>query len=432
MPSGVAYGSLPFKEQIAFFRAKRNVLTESWTDVWQAEHDHAFMVAGANRIDLVADLRGAVDRAIADGTGLEAFRRDFDQIVAKHGWAYNGGRNWRTRVIFETNMRTSYAAGRYAQLQALKSVAPYWRYRHSDAVAHPRPMHLAWNDLVLHADDPWWDTHYPPNGWGCQCTVAALDKRGLARLGKSGPDTAPPIDMQQLVVGKHGPHPRAVETPAGVDPGFGYAPGRSAFEAGQRPLPPAPRTPPRLPALTASPSFARLTQDTLAKATKLPALAGAELLAELMQQPRVAPALASNFTALQLLVIGGGLLAATNAPRDDTVVGALSPDLVRSLATTGTTPATAPIITTAAAAGATQRPDVTDVMLHPSAVLFEKDGGLIFVGAKGDDGQVHVVQVLVTSGAGTANTYVGDDVVPIADLQRELAAGDVQLLTGSL
>jgi hypothetical protein len=432
MPSGVAYGSLPFKEQIAFFRGKQNVLTDAWTDVWEAEHDHAFMVAGANRIDLLADLRGAVDRAIADGTGLEAFRRDFDQIVAKHGWAYNGGRNWRTRVIFETNMRTSYAAGRYAQLQALKSVRPFWRYRHSDAVAHPRPMHLAWNNLVLHADDPWWHTHYPPNGWGCQCTVEALNARDLKRMGKDGPDTAPAIDMQQLVVGKNGPHPRVVETPAGVDPGFGYAPGRSAFEAGQRPLPPVPGTPPRLPALTASPSFARLTQDTLAKATKLPALAGAELLAELIQQPRVAPALASNFTALQLLVIGGGLLAATNPPRDDTVVGALSPDLVRSLATTGTTPATAPIITTAAAAGATSAPDVTDVLLHPTAVLLAKDDGLIFVGGAGDDGRVHIVQVVLATTDGAANTYVGDDTVSVEGLRLELDAGDVQLLTGSL
>ena len=35
------------------------------------------------------------------------------------GWA-NGGRNWRTRVIFETNLRTSYAAGRWQQLQRIE------------------------------------------------------------------------------------------------------------------------------------------------------------------------------------------------------------------------------------------------------------------------------------------------------------------------
>lgn len=227
------YGSLPFSEQIAFFRRKLDLPTNAWTDIWQEAHDHAFMVAGANRAELVADFRQAVDRAIAEGATLAQFRKDFDAIVAKHGWSYNGGRNWRSRVIYETNLRTSYAAGRYAQLQRLKGVRPYWRYRHSDAVAHPRPMHLAWNGLVLHADDPWWHTHFPPNGWGCQCTVEALNARDLAKLGKDGPDTAPPVDLQTVTVGSRGPSPRTVQTPAGVDPGFGYTPGKDAWEQQQ-------------------------------------------------------------------------------------------------------------------------------------------------------------------------------------------------------
>lgn len=226
-------GQLPFVEQIAFFRRKLDLPTESWTDIWQAAHDHAFVVAGANRVDLVQDFRQAVDRAIANGTTLAQFRKDFDTIVAKYGWSYNGGRNWRSRVIYETNLRSSYAAGRYAQLQSLKKTLPYWRYRHSDAVMHPRPMHLAWNGLVLSADDPWWHTHFPPNGWGCQCTVEGVDEIDLADLGKSGPDTAPPIDMESVTVGITGPSPRTVETPAGVDPGFGYAPGKSAWETQQ-------------------------------------------------------------------------------------------------------------------------------------------------------------------------------------------------------
>jgi hypothetical protein len=231
--ASAAYGSLPFKEQIAFFRRKLNLPTASWTDIWQAAHDHAFVVAGANRIDLVQDFRAAIDQAISEGTTLAQFRKDFDAIVAKHGWSYNGGRNWRSRVIYETNLRSSYAAGRYAQLQALKKTLPFWRYRHSDSVMHPRLMHLAWNGLVLSADDPWWQTHFTPNGWGCECTIEGLDEMDLQDLGKSGPDTAPPVDMQTITVGVRGPTPRTVETPAGVDPGFGYAPGRSAWERQQ-------------------------------------------------------------------------------------------------------------------------------------------------------------------------------------------------------
>ncbi|MBS0212318.1 MAG: hypothetical protein JSR26_03940 [Proteobacteria bacterium] len=227
--ASAGYGSLPFAEQIAFFRRKFNLPTETWTDILHEAHDHAFVVAGANRMDLLADFREAIDAAIANGETLEQFRTRFDRIVAQYGWDYNGGRNWRSRVIYETNMRQSYNAGRYAQLQELKKVRPFWRYKHADGEKYPRPLHLAWNNLVLSADDPWWDTHFPANGWGCKCYVEALNERDLKRMGKDGPDQAPPLDMQTVTIGQRGPTPRTIDTPAGVDPGFGYTPGRDAW-----------------------------------------------------------------------------------------------------------------------------------------------------------------------------------------------------------
>lgn len=227
--ASVAFGSLPFAEQIAFFRAKLDLPTETWTDILHEMHDRAFVVAGANRLDLVADFRDAVVRDIANGETLAQFRKRFDMIVEKYGWDYVGGRNWRSRVIYETNLRQSYNAGRYAQLQALKKMRPYWRYRHADGEKYPRPLHQAWNGLVLSADDPWWDTHFPANGWGCKCYVEALNERDLKRLGKDGPDEAPPLDMQTVTIGQRGPTPRTIEVPAGVDPGFGYAPGKDAW-----------------------------------------------------------------------------------------------------------------------------------------------------------------------------------------------------------
>ncbi|MFV0678996.1 PBECR2 nuclease fold domain-containing protein [Ottowia sp.] len=231
-----AYGSLPFAEQIAFFRRKLDLPTEAWTDIWAQEHDWAFVVAGANRNDIVADFRAAVERAISEGASLEQFRKDFDAIVAKHGWDYNGGRDWRSRVIYETNLNTSYAAGRYEQLQA----APYWQYVHADWVANPRHDHLAWDGLVLARGDPWWAAHFPPNGWGCQCTVRGLWQRDLERLGKEAPDEAPEVHMVDKLVGVRGPMPRTVRLPVGIDPGFEYTPGKARLESAmppERPLP---------------------------------------------------------------------------------------------------------------------------------------------------------------------------------------------------
>lgn len=238
MPSA-SYGSLPFREMAEFFRRKLNLPTLGWTDIHTRDHDWSFVVAGANRDALVADFRAAVQRAI-DGSTLEDFRRDFDRIVATHGWDYNGGRNWRSRVIYDTNLATSYAAGRWQQLQA----APYWQYEHADWVEHPREQHLAWDGLVLERGDPWWQTHFPPNGWGCQCTVRGLWPGDMKRLGKSGPDTAPEVTWVERTIGQRSANgPRTVRVPEGIDPGFEYAPGRARLQSAippERPEPPVP------------------------------------------------------------------------------------------------------------------------------------------------------------------------------------------------
>ena len=228
---------LPFDEQIDFFRRKLSRKTYAWTDIWQDQHDTAFVVAGAARDALLSDLRAAVASAINDGTTLETFRSEFDRIVAKHGWSYNGGRDWRTRVIYDTNLRTSYAAGRWRQLQEVKKLMPYWEYRHSHASTTPREQHLQWDGLILHADNPWWRTHFPPNGWGCKCYVNALSKRDLERRGMKGPNKTPGVKYQQVDVRGRG----TVTVPEGIDPGFAYAPGASIYGT---PPPPSARTTP--------------------------------------------------------------------------------------------------------------------------------------------------------------------------------------------
>lgn len=235
-----AYGSLPFREQEEFFRRKVNLPTTAWTDVRLHEHDYAFVVAGANRDAIVADFRAAVEKAITGGSTLEDFRKDFDSIVAKHGWDYNGGRNWRSRVIYDTNLSTSYAAGRWEQLQE----APYWQYEHSDWVEHPRQHHVALDGLVLERGDPWWKYYFPPNGWGCQCKVRGLWLRDLLRLGKSGPDQAPAVELVERTIGQRSPQgPQLVRVPQGIDPGFEYAPGSARLRTAippERPEPPVP------------------------------------------------------------------------------------------------------------------------------------------------------------------------------------------------
>lgn len=217
----------PFTQQVAFWRQKlgNRVPTARWDDLKAAEHDTAFMVAGATKADLLSDLAAAVDRGIAEGKGLETFRKDFRSIVERQGWhGWTGddskaGRAWRTRTIYRTNASTSYAAGRYAQL--VEGDFPFWVYRHGGSV-EPRIVHLGWNGLVLEPSHAFWRTHYPPSAWGCSCYVlGARSMRAAIRLGGD-----PEKQLQ--------PNWNAIDpktgAPIGIGKGWGYAPGARVAE----------------------------------------------------------------------------------------------------------------------------------------------------------------------------------------------------------
>lgn len=220
---------LPFKEAIDYFRRKANLPTRSYTDLWEGMHAPAFVVAGAQQATLLADLRQAVDRALADGTTIADFRKAFDETVAKHGWDYKGGRNWRTRVIFDTNLRMAYNAGKWEQAHQAKRQRPYLRYI-AIMDSQTRPEHRAWHNTVLPVDHPFWQTHHPPNGWNCRCTVQSLGSRDLKSLGLDVSE-APAVEMQQRSVNT--PNGAVTVTaPKGVDTGFGYNPGIAGFGHG--------------------------------------------------------------------------------------------------------------------------------------------------------------------------------------------------------
>jgi len=226
----VDYGTLPFAEALDFLRRKLNLPTKRWDDLIGAAHDRAFVVAGAVLADLVADLHGAVTKAREQGIPLADFEKDFERIVAERGWTgwtgegTKAGRAWRARVIYETNLQTSYAAGRYQQMKAIAGKRPYWRYRHNDAVAHPRPAHLAWDGKVLRHDDPWWTTRYPPCGFGCRCFVESLAERDLERLNIT-PTTDADMPYHGTVEHLDKRTGEVLRLPEGVDKGWDYAPG---------------------------------------------------------------------------------------------------------------------------------------------------------------------------------------------------------------
>ncbi|MGH6887976.1 MAG: phage minor head protein [Rhizomicrobium sp.] len=216
----------------------------SWYDVWQQQHSQAFTVAKTAGADVLDDIAQAVENAIANGETFDQFVADIEPILVEKGWWGTGpafdpvtgqlntaqlGSLNRLRIIYDTNLRMSYAAGKWAGIERTKGDLPYLMYAHTTSI-HPRIEHLAWDGITLPVDDPWWATHYPPNGWGCKCGVIQLTRSQYNNMNGAGLITAeaPGIDWRDIVNPRTGD---VTPTPAGIDPGFAYNVGKAFLAA---------------------------------------------------------------------------------------------------------------------------------------------------------------------------------------------------------
>ncbi len=173
-----------YKEAVDYFKQKINLPTKRWNDLKGAMHTRAFTVAGAMRADILLDFRNAVDKAIERGESLQDFRNRFYDIASK--WRESDPSfdekmkkpkygAWRSKVIYQTNMLTASAAAQERQARELPEVFTHAKYV-CMMLPGSREEHKAWNGTVLPVNDPWWEKHSPPNGFGCLCEKEFISK----------------------------------------------------------------------------------------------------------------------------------------------------------------------------------------------------------------------------------------------------------------
>ena len=184
MAKKLAFKQGAYKEAVDYFKQKINLPTRRWNDLEGAMHTRAFTVAGAMRADILLDFRKAVDRAIEKGDSLQDFRNNFYDIAKKWRAAdpsfdakmekpkYGA---WRSKVIYQTNMVTAAAAAQERQARAMPDVFTHAKYI-CQMLPGSRDEHKAWNGTVLPVNDPWWEKHSPPNGFGCLCEKEFISK----------------------------------------------------------------------------------------------------------------------------------------------------------------------------------------------------------------------------------------------------------------
>jgi hypothetical protein len=233
---------LPAQEAIDYFLAKGFEPTFAWQDFYAEHHARDFTVAKMMRMDLLQTVHEHLTRAMTDGLSLQQFSERLRPILEKEGWwgvkamedphtgatvAARLGSPQRLQIIYDTNLRTSYAVGRWRRGERNAAHQPLLLYR-TMRDGRVRASHARYDGVTLPRTHVWWDTHYPPNGWRCRCLAYPISDDGVAELKKSGLEVKGEPPKEGTI---EWTNPRTGETrriPAGIDPGWDYHPGKAA------------------------------------------------------------------------------------------------------------------------------------------------------------------------------------------------------------
>lgn len=236
------------QKALEYIKQKKLKPAFSYKDVWNEEHITSFTVAKVMQIDILKDMKDAVEKAIANGETLSQFKKNLLPTLYQKGWSgkqiikddktgedvevYIDAPH-RLKTIYETNLRSAYMKGRFDRSYE-SDAHPYLMYRVGPSKVH-RPEHLAFDGLILDKNDKFWLSHNPPNGWGCKCYTVAVSKARKERYEKEGipsnsesmpltikikaKTVSPKISYKTYINKRNGTISKA---PSGVDPSFNF------------------------------------------------------------------------------------------------------------------------------------------------------------------------------------------------------------------
>ncbi|PSD34608.1 phage head morphogenesis protein, partial [Acinetobacter radioresistens] len=172
-------------EALQFARSRKIVLPDEFYSLDLKTRQLATTVCFLSSIEQIQSVIAAVNKAIADGSTFEDFKKVVAENEIKLSEPY-------LKNVFRTNIQTAYSHGRWQQQQRNRDKRPYLMYSAIDD-SRVRPSHLALNRIIRHIDDPFWLMYYPPWGFMCRCTVIALTEKQAEKYGITPDDQLPEV-----------------------------------------------------------------------------------------------------------------------------------------------------------------------------------------------------------------------------------------------
>ncbi len=176
-----------FEEAAEHFGKKAALTSEAFDRLTDEAKAHAFKVAGMHKARLIQRARDVVHKAIRDGTPFREVRLKLLALFDTDGVPPPALS--RLRLAFTQNGQQAYNDARREALDDPEIAAAFpFRMYLTVGNGRPgfrgvRPEHAALHGLVFTWDDPFWDAHTPPWGFGCRCFFRPLTRGQVKRMG---------------------------------------------------------------------------------------------------------------------------------------------------------------------------------------------------------------------------------------------------------
>lgn len=195
------------------------MLTRLVRDVWQ--------FSGAKNYQEMRDLTLALKDEHGKLREFADFKEAADGIIDR----YN--ETW-LKTEYNFAVSASQSAARWTEFEKDADIIPNLMYQ-TVGDDHVRISHRVLDGIIRPLNDSFWNTHYPPNGWGCRCEAV----QSLEGYGKVTPDKNIPVvpipDMFQTNLAKTGliypkNHPYYLGVPrAEISKALAYLPPKDTF-----------------------------------------------------------------------------------------------------------------------------------------------------------------------------------------------------------
>lgn len=182
----IMFDAVPYVEAAALIRGKPAVSRAIFERMLPEVRARAFTISGVED----ANVRQAVRDAIAEiPLGRPWVDAREDVIARLTPWLGEEESFKRAELLLRTHTFMAYQATRHEVMLAQMEALPYWQYISMDDEA-VRDAHMRLHGLMLPANHPFWQDHYPPWDYGCRCQVVPVTQEDYDAVAGNTPGGA--------------------------------------------------------------------------------------------------------------------------------------------------------------------------------------------------------------------------------------------------